>query len=161
MFDRWHDIIAIGSQVETCHWFCDGFVMRIGNGCNAMFWFDLYIGGSPFAQCFRHLFLVSMMTGSITEIGHWEGDLWCCNLRWHCNLFAQELDLMADMLALLTHANLQRPSTDAQVWSLHAEIGFTTKSIHDHVYVELVHVPDFDANLLSALKAIWKSPALS
>jgi len=90
----------------------------IGNGRSTQFWHDLWCGTTLLRDRFRRLFQLSLQADErVANLGSWEGSVWVWDLRWRRLLFVWEVDLLNDLLLVVTrHSRLDRE--DAWSWTL-------------------------------------------
>jgi hypothetical protein len=155
----WRDICSIGINLDR-NWFSLGVAKNLGNGGSTRFWEDIWVGEVSLQQRFPQLFLISVQQDTTIASVWNSNEIPGWNLRWRRRLFEWELNLLNELLLLLSSVSLTNVE-DSWYWKPAEEKVFTVKSAYDLVSDLMLSKEDFSFGQKLAFKVVWKSPAPS
>ena len=106
-----------------------------GDGCNTLFWKDLWLREIRLKDKFPRLFSISLLKNSpISECGAWDGCVWHQNLTWRREFFEWELDQLYQLQGLLDQARLIDDQANKVLWSFDNSGNYSVRSFIEKTY---------------------------
>ena len=125
----------------------------VGNGANALFWLDQWLGNFSLKHKFPRLFLISSNpNATISSCGFWVGHTWKWNLKWCRNLRSRDLEEWNALQLLLSPVCLSTKEKDSFSWTMNKRGDFSVKSMS----TALVSAPSQSVPPYANWMKIWR-----
>ena len=137
------------STLRSEGWFHSNVRHSLGDGSNALFWLDVWVGELPLRDRFSRLYELPLLKGetvaAMRALG-WEeeGEAW----RWRRRLFAWEEESVGELRLLLQNVSLQVHRKDNWKWNADSS-SYTIRSAYNTLLAQ-VHVDN-----VVAAPSIW------
>ena len=128
-------------------------IRRVGNGFNALFWLEPWIGNEPLKLQFPRLFSISTrQSATVFSCGKWDGFSWVWSLNWTRSFRPRDLEEWNRLRLILESAHLSSLEDDSFSWTPSKLGFFTVKSLS----FELAKASSVDRSKIISWKKLWQ-----
>ncbi|GLT57088.1 hypothetical protein SLA2020_300870 [Shorea laevis] len=115
-------------------WIRDGFIRKVGEGKETLFWEEVWIGNVSLREKFPRLYsLATNKQATIAEVGRSRECEGKWGWEWRRTLFVWESTLLQELEEILSQVHLQQGREDCWVWKWESNGRYSTKSAYNQI----------------------------